>query len=252
MKRVAIFCYGVTSYAIFVATFLYAIGFIGNIAVPKSIDSAPTLDLVTAIFVDLGLLALFAVQHSGMARPAFKRWLTRFISPAVERSTYVFLSSVCLALLMYFWAPLGGVVWEVTGRWYATTLTSLYLLSWALLLYATFLIDHFDLFGLRQVWCALRDQDLPGTKFVTPALYRVVRHPIYLGWLGIMWFTPMMTVSHLVLAVGSTIYIAVGIKLEESDLEKFHPEYKQYKMKVPALIPSVTRRLSSRSKIQST
>jgi protein-S-isoprenylcysteine O-methyltransferase Ste14 len=145
---------------------------------------------------------------------------------------------------MYFWAPLGGVVWQATSRWAEVSLIGLYLASWGLLLYATFLINHFDLFGLRQVWFALRDKEMPALKFVTPALYRIVRHPIYVGWLGIVWFTPTMTVTHFVFAVGATLYILVGIKLEERDLEEAHPEYTQYKRKVPGLIPSMGRRLT--------
>ena len=243
MTRSLIFLYSVLSYALFFVTFLYSIGFIGNIGVPKAIDSAPILPLGTSLLINLGLLTLFAVQHSGMARPAFKRWLTRFIPEAAERSTYVLLSTVCLALLMYFWAPLGGVVWNVTTNWAAITLTGLYFASWGFLLYATFLIDHFDLFGLRQAFYALRNKVAPALEFKTRALYRVVRHPIYVGWLGIVWFTPTMTVTHFVFAVGATLYILVGIKLEERDLEAAHPEYAQYKEKVPALIPSPTRRL---------
>ena len=253
MKRTLIFSYGLLSYAFFFVTFLYAIGFIGNLWVPKSIDSAPTGEVTAAaaLLIDLALLTLFAVQHSGMARPAFKRWLTRFIPESAERSTYVLLSTVCLALLMAFWQPLGGVVWSVTNEIGRGSLIALYFASWALLLYATFLINHFDLFGLRQVWYALRDREMPALKFVTPALYRLVRHPIYVGWLGIMWFTPTMTITHLVFAAVSSGYIFVGIKLEERDLESAHPEYSQYKKKVPALIPSPTRRLIRDAEAQS-
>ena len=244
MKRALIFSYGVVSYALFFGVFLYAIGFIGNIGVPRSIDGDPTLPLGTALLIDVALLALFAIQHSGMARPAFKRWLTRFIPEAAERSTYVLLSTICLGLLMAYWAPLGGVVWQVGSRWAEISLISLYLASWLLLLYVTFLINHFDLFGLRQVWYALRDKPVQPLKFVTPTLYRLVRHPLYVGWLGIVWFTPTMTVTHLVFALGATGYILIGIKLEERDLEAAHPEYAQYKRKVPALIPSLSRRLT--------
>lgn len=251
MKRGLIFTYGVLTYAFFFVTFLYAIGFIGNLWVPKSIDSVPTLGFGQSLLIDLGLLTLFAVQHSGMARPAFKRWLTRFVPAAAERSTYVLLSTVCLALLMGFWAPLGGVVWNVTGEVAQIALLGLYFASWGLLLYATFLINHFDLFGLRQVWFALMNKTMPELSFVTPALYRLVRHPIYVGWLGIMWFTPTMTLTHLVFAGVSTAYILVGIKLEERDLEAMHPEYGQYKKKVPALIPSPRRRLIRDTEIQS-
>ena len=250
MKRLLIFLYGVACYAFFFGAFLYAIGFIGNIGVPKSIDSAPVLPLGQSLLINLGLLTLFAVQHSGMARPAFKRWLTRYIPQAAERSTYVLLSTVCLVLLMAFWAPLGGVVWSVTTEWAARALTGLYFASWGLLLYATFALDHFDLFGLRQVFNALRRKETTPLEFRTPALYRVIRHPIYTGWLGIFWFTPTMTVTHLVFAAVTSAYIVVGIKLEERDLETIHPEYTQYKRKVPALLPSFRRRLKADTQAQ--
>lgn len=251
MKRFLIFAYGVLSYAFFLAVFLYAIGFIGNIAVPKSIDSAPVLPLGASLLINLCLLGLFAIQHSGMARPAFKRWLTRYIPKASERSTYVLLSSLCLAVMMWFWAPLGGMVWDASNSLVANALTGLYFASWGLLLYATSLINHFDLFGLHQAWNALLDREPPAQKFVTPALYRVVRHPIYVGWLGIMWFTPTMTMTHLVFAAVSTAYILVAIQLEEADLKAAHPEYAQYKRKVPALIPSFRRRLTRDAMTQS-
>jgi protein-S-isoprenylcysteine O-methyltransferase Ste14 len=244
MKGTTILLYGVISYALFFVTFLYAIGFVGNLWVPRTIDSEPTLSFGMALLVDLGLLALFAVQHSGMARPAFKRWLTRYVPEAVERSTYVLLSTIAMAAMMYYWASLGGVIWAVESQWATLTLNALYLGSWVLLLYATFLINHFDLFGLRQVWLAFRKQNPQELRFVTPTLYRIVRHPIYVGWLGIFWFTPVMSVTHVVLALGVTGYILVGIKLEERDLEDAHPEYAQYKRKVPALIPTFGRRLT--------
>lgn len=245
MKRTLILAYGVLTYVFFFVAFIYAIGFIGNIAVPKSLDSAPTDPLVTALAIDAALLALFAVQHSGMARPAFKRWLTRYIPEPAERSTYVLASTACLVLLMAFWSPLGGVVWQAPTEWAAVALQALYLGSWGLLLYATFLIDHFDLFGLRQAWAAFHRRRPGRLQFVTPALYRIVRHPIYVGWIGIFWFTPTMTVSHLVFAVGATAYTLFGMKLEERDLEAMHPEYARYKRKVPALVPSPKRRLES-------
>ncbi|WP_317933497.1 methanethiol S-methyltransferase [Halioxenophilus sp. WMMB6] len=245
MKRITILAYGLISYALFFVTFLYSIGFVGNLWVPRSIDSEPTLPLGSALLVNLGLLTLFALQHSGMARPAFKRWLTRFIPQAAERSTYVLLSTLFMAVLMLFWAPLGGGIWQAESHWAIVLLNSLYLASWGLLLYATFLINHFDLFGLRQVWSAFQKQPSKELKFVTPGLYRLIRHPIYLGWLGILWFTPTMTVTHLLFAVGASLYILVGIQLEERDLQAAHPEYAQYKRKVPALVPSFKRRLSS-------
>jgi protein-S-isoprenylcysteine O-methyltransferase Ste14 len=251
MKRYLIFGYGVLSYALFFASFIYAIGFIGNVGVPKSIDSEALFPLGTSLLINLGLLSLFAVQHSVMARPAFKRWLTKFIPAQAERSTYVLLSTLCMALLMWQWAPLGGVVWNITNSWGATAMTVLYFASWALLLYATFLINHFDLFGLRQVMNAMQKKTTPQLAFQTPALYRIVRHPIYVGWLGIFWFTPTMTVTHLVFAMIASAYTIVGMKLEEADLENAHPEYGQYKRDVPALIPSFRRRLARRTAVQS-
>ena len=250
MKRSLVFVYGVASYALFLACFVYAIGFIGNIIVPKSIDSAPILPFGPSLLIDLGLLSLFALQHSGMARPAFKRWLTRFIPQAAERSTYVLLSTICMGLIMWLWAPLGGVVWNATAQWAQWTLVSLYFASWGLLLYVTFLINHFDLFGLQQVTYGLLQKQIPAQKFVTPTLYKIVRHPLYVGWLGIFWFTPTMTVTHLLFAVVTTAYILVAIQLEERDLADAHPEYAQYKRKVPALLPSLRRRLSRSSEIQ--
>ncbi len=247
MKRTLVFAYGVASYALFFVCFLYAIGFIGNIWVPKSIDSAPLYPLGTSLLINIGLLGLFAVQHSGMARPAFKRWLTRYIPKAAERSTYVLLSTVCLALMMWLWAPLGGVIWNVSTGWAATTLTALYLGSWLFLLYASFLLDHFDLFGLRQVFYGLKGEQSPALEFQTPAMYRIVRHPIYLGWMGIIWITPTMTVTHFVFAALSTAYIVIGTYLEERDLEAVHPEYSEYRKQVPAIFPSFRRRLKSRA-----
>ena len=244
MKRSIIFAYGVLSYAFFFVVFLYSIGFIGNLWVPKSIDSAPVLPLAESLAINLALLTLFSVQHSGMARPAFKKWLTRYIPESAERSTYILLSTVCLAVLMWFWAPLGGVIWDfssIPAAYWA--LTGLYIGSWGFLLYSTFLIDHFDLFGLRQVFYALRDKDRPDLQFMTKSLYRFVRHPIYVGWFGIVWFTPTMTVTHLVFATACSAYMLIGIQLEENDLVAAHPEYEEYKRKVPALVPSARRHL---------
>lgn len=250
MKRSLIFTYGVISYVLFFVTFVYSIGWVGNLWVPQSLDSPPLVPLGSALLTNLGLLTIFAVQHSGMARPGFKRWLTRYIPEAAERSTYVLMSTVAMAAMMVFWQPMGGVIWDVQGSGLGVVLTTLYLGSWALLLYATFLINHFDLFGLRQAWYALRDKEMPALSFVTPMLYRIVRHPIYVGWLGIFWFTPTMTITHLLLAVGTTLYIFAGIKLEERDLEAAHPEYSQYKRKVPALVPSFRRRLARNAEAQ--
>jgi len=237
MKRSLIFLYGIASYLVFFATFLYAVGFIGNVWVPKSLDSPRDIGLGNALAIDLGLLALFAVQHSVMARPAFKRWWTRIIPAAAERSTYVLFSSLALILLFYYWQPLGGSIWSMTSPAGIDTMTALYVAGWALLLYVTFLIDHFDLFGLRQVWFELRGKPCEPVPFVTPWLYRQVRHPLYIGWFLIVWATPSMTVTHALFAGMCTAYILVGIQLEERDLIRFHPEYAEYRRRVPMLLP---------------
>jgi methanethiol S-methyltransferase len=242
MKRLAIFLYGVISYAVFFATFLYAIGFIGNLWVPKSIDSAPNAPFAIALAINLGLLGLFAVQHSVMARPAFKRWWTRLIPESAERSTYTLLSSLALIALFAFWQPMGGVVWSVESPSGQGVLYAAYAFGWGLLLLATFQINHFDLFGLRQVWLQLMGRPYRPLAFKTPALYRYVRHPLYVGWLFIFWATPTMTLAHLLFAIATTAYILIGIQLEERDLTTAHPEYAEYRRRVPMLVPSLRRR----------
>lgn len=237
MKRVLIFLYGAACYAVFFVTFLYAVGFIGDFWVPKTLDSPRDTTLGNALLVDLALLGLFAVQHSVMARPAFKRWWTRIIPAAAERSTYVLFSSLALVLLFYYWQPIGGSLWALTSPAAVNTMLVLYAAGWALLLYVTFLIDHFDLFGLRQVWLELRGKPYTAVPFVTPWLYRQVRHPLYIGWFMIVWATPSMTVTHAVFAGMCTAYILVGIRFEERDLVHFHPEYAEYQRRVPMLLP---------------
>jgi methanethiol S-methyltransferase len=237
MKRFGVFVYGVACYVVFLGVFLYAIGFIGNLWVPKSMDSPREVGLLQALWVDLGLLGLFAVQHSLMARPAFKRWWTRVIPAEAERSTYVLFSSLALIVLFYAWQPIGGVVWAVGSAAATSILYLAYAAGWALLLYCTFLIDHFDLFGLRQVWLHLRARPYTPVPFRTPWLYRQVRHPLYVGWLMIFWATPIMTLAHLVFAVMTTGYILVAIQLEERDLIAAHPEYAEYRRRVPMLLP---------------
>lgn len=241
MKRVPFLAYGLFSYAVFFASFLYAIGFIGNFIVPKSIDSVPEAPLGTALFINALLLGIFAVQHSVMARPAFKRWWTRIVPPAAERSTYVLFSSLALILLFALWEPMGGVIWSIANPTGQAIAWGLYGLGWAILLYATFAINHFDLFGLRQSWAAFRGREPAPLKFVQPWIYRVVRHPLYVGWLLIVWATPVMTIAHLVFALLATGYILIGIQLEERDLADMHPEYRDYKKRVPMLVPSVNR-----------
>jgi protein-S-isoprenylcysteine O-methyltransferase Ste14 len=237
LKRLSIFVYGVLSYAVFFATYLYAIGFVGNLWVPKSMDSVRETPFLTALLVDLGLLGLFAVQHSVMARPAFKRWWTRIVPPAAERSTYVLLSSLALIAMFAWWQPLGGVVWDVASPAAKSVLYGAFAFGWALVLVSTFLINHFDLFGLRQVWLELLGKPYRPLQFGTPVFYRYVRHPLYLGWFFAFWATPTMTVTHLVFAIATSAYILIAIQLEERDLIDAHPEYEEYRRRVPMLVP---------------
>jgi len=244
MKRITTFVYGVVSYSIFFATFLYAIGFVGNFLVPKSIDSAPQGPLGQALLINALLLGLFAVQHSVMARPAFKRWWTHFVPKPIERSTYVLLASLALIALFVHWQPIGGVVWDVQDPAARIVLFGLCAFGWGLVLTATFLINHFDLFGLRQVWLYFRGQEYRPVQFGTPALYKVVRHPLYVGFFVAFWATPTMTAAHLFFAVMTTCYILIAIQLEERDLVAEHgARYAEYRKLVPMLIP----RLSGRS-----
>ena len=240
--RVFTFLYGAVSYVIFFATFLYAVGFVGNFAVPKSMDSASMGSPQFALLVDLGLLALFAVQHSVMARPAFKRAASRILPATIERSTYVLASSVALLFLFWQWKPLGGSIWNVQGTPGRLALYSGFASGWLLVLVATFAISHFDLFGLRQVWRHLLGKPQTSLRFATPFLYRIVRHPLYVGWFLAFWCTPTMTVTHLFFALVTTAYILIAIRLEERDLMKAHPEYAQYREQVPMLVPALGRR----------
>jgi len=241
INRIAVFVYGAASYLIFFGTFLYAMGFVGNFLVPKSLDSPASDPWTTALLVNVGLLTLFAVQHSVMARPAFKRLLTRVVPPAIERSTYVLASSLALLLLFWQWRPLGGVVWDVQNELGRVFLNGGFAFGWTLVLAATAVINHFDLFGLRQVWRHLRGQPPSPLRFVTPFLYRIVRHPLYVGWLFAFWCAPTMTVTHLFFALVTTSYILIAIQLEERDLMREHPEYAQYRKQVPMLIPALPR-----------
>jgi protein-S-isoprenylcysteine O-methyltransferase Ste14 len=238
MKRLTVFVYGIICYVIFLGTFNYTIGFIGNLMVPKSIDSVPVVPLGQALLIDALLLGIFAIQHSVMARQGFKRWLTRFVPQPAERSTYVLFSSLALILLFVYWQPIGGVVWQVQDPVGQAMLYGLCIFGWGLVLVSTFLINHFDLFGLRQVWLYLRGKEDHAPAFVTPGLYRLVRHPIYVGFIFAIWATPTMTVAHLFFALLSTVYILIGIRLEERDLVAFYgSRYSQYKQQVPMLIP---------------
>jgi protein-S-isoprenylcysteine O-methyltransferase Ste14 len=238
MKRTTFFIYGIICYAIGMGSLFYGMGWLGNFGVPRTIDSAPETGIGAALLINLGVLALFVVQHSVMARPAFKRWWTRWVPKPVERSTYVLFSGIAMGLMMMFWQPMGGTVWNVEDTTGRAVLWGIYGLGWAILVASTFMLNHFDLFGLRQVWLHLRGRDYVPLKFNTPVLYGIVRHPIYLGWITLMWATPTMTAAHLVFALASTVYILVAIQLEERDLVAVHGEtYADYKRRVPALVP---------------
>jgi len=242
MKRWLIFFYGVACYAIAFVTLLYAIGFVGNLWVPKSIDSAPRLPLGLALLIDGVLLGLFAIQHSVMARPGFKRWWTRIVPQEAERSTYILFASIALVIIFVYWEPLGGSVWEVQSPLAQQLLYGGFAFGWFLVFLSTFLINHFDLFGLRQIWLQLLGKPYRPLPFKTPMLYRIVRHPLYVGLLLAFWSTPIMTLTHLVFAIATTAYILIAIQLEERDLLAEHPEYARYRKRVPMLVPFLKRR----------
>jgi protein-S-isoprenylcysteine O-methyltransferase Ste14 len=239
-RRIAVFIYGVVSYAVFFGTFLYAIGFVGNLVVPKSMDSARMMSVGQALGANLFLLTLFALQHSIMARPAFKRVWKRVVGEAAERSTYVLASSLALILLFWGWAPIGGTIWSVESTVGRYALYGVFFSGWAIVLATTFLINHFDLFGLRQVWLYLIGKPYTPIAFRTPGPYRWVRHPLYVGWLLAFWGTPTMTVTHLVFALMTTGYILTAIQFEERDLvDAFGDEYRNYQKNVPMIVPGI-------------
>jgi protein-S-isoprenylcysteine O-methyltransferase Ste14 len=239
--------YGVVAYVLFLGVFVYAFGFVGNLGTPTALDGQLNGSLLTALVVNLGLLTLFAVQHSVMARPAFKRWWTRIVPEPVERSTYVLFSSLALALLFWQWRPMGGVTWHIEEPVARAVVHAVFASGWLIVLVTTFLINHFDLFGLRQVWLYFRGRPRKPVAFTTPGPYRLVRHPLYLGWLIAFWATPTMTAAHLVFAVMTTIYILVAIVFEERDLVAAHPEYAEYQRRVPMLLPRLRTKRTPRS-----
>jgi methanethiol S-methyltransferase len=228
MGKVIGFVYGIVAYLLFLVTFVYAIGFVGNFGVPKALDGPTDGPWMRAALADLGLLTLFALQHSGMARQPFKRWLTRIISPTVERSTYVLASSITLAALMFLWQPLGGIVWDIRNSMGQVVLFGGFALGWTLVLVSTF----------QQVWRNLFGRPPTSSKFATPIFYQFVRHPLYAGFLLAFWCTPKMTATHLLFAAMTSVYILAAIQLEERDLLRAHTEYAAYRARVPMLIPS--------------
>ncbi|MDJ0718955.1 MAG: isoprenylcysteine carboxylmethyltransferase family protein [Prochloraceae cyanobacterium] len=248
LNRIPVFVYGVVVYIIFFLTFLYAVGFVGNFAVPKTIDGIPQVSLSRAILIDVSLLGIFAIQHSVMARQGFKNWWTKIVPKAIERSTYVLLTNLCLILLFWQWQPIGGVIWELhnlTGR---IILLSLFGFGWLLVLVSSFLINHFDLFGLRQVYLYWRDREYSHLPFITPGLYKYIRHPLYVGWFLAFWSTPKMTVTHLLFAVVTTLYILVAVQFEEKDLVKVYGEvYAEYRRKVPMFVPFLGKKKSAQN-----
>lgn len=239
MTRMLAVLYGLTCYVAFFATFLYAIAFVEDVGVPWTVDRGHSSGMGAAVLIDLVLLGMFAIQHSGMARSGFKGWLARMVPASIERSTYVLVSSVVLALLFWQWRPIPGVVWQADAAWAVNLLYAISALGWFIVLSSTFLINHFDLFGLRQVWLAAREKPYRQVPFVEGLYYRVVRHPLMSGFIIAFWSTPRMTLGHLLFAAASTGYILVAVKfMEEPDLVRFHGEdYRQYQQRVPMLCP---------------
>ena len=243
LKKTGILSYGVVSYFAFFLSFCYFIGFVGNIFVPKGIDAEPVIPFLNALFIDISLIALFSITHSVMARKSFKRWITRYIPQAIERSTFVLTSSVLLMVMMVMWQPLGGVVWAVNNEIAVIAIYSVFAIGTAVIFLASFLINHFDLFGLRQVWLAFVNKPYTDLHFTTPFLYKITRHPLYLGFVIMLWSTPVMTITHLVCAILMTLYIVIAIQFEEKDLvASLGEKYRQYQKTVPMLIPGFKRK----------
>ena len=240
MKKIAYFSYGVLSYALFFGTYCYAVGFVTNLLVPTSLDGLSKGSFLKSLLINASLLLLFAAQHSIMARPAFKKWWTSIVPEPIERSTYVLFSSVSMILLLWLWEPMGGVVWTVEAMPLRMALTALSFLGFGIVLLSTFMINHFDLFGFRQVWFFLRGQTYQSLKFRTPFFYKYVRHPLYLGWIIAFWAAPTMTLAHFFFAALCTGYILIAIQFEENDLiHTFGEKYVEYKRIAPMLIPFI-------------
>ena len=251
MKKLILFLYGIVCYSIFFVTFLYAIGFVGNFVVPKSIDSGFQGGTGAVWLVNILLLSLFAVQHSIMARPGFKKWWTKFVPKPVERSTYVLFSSIALILLFAYWRPMTGNIWNAQSTPVAPILTGLFFAGWFIVLFGTFLINHFNLFGLQQVYLNLKNREPLPPTFVKPLLYKVVRHPLMLGFIIAFWATPEMSVGHLLFAFATTGYILVAIQLEERDLVRFHGDaYRRYQQEVSQIVPMPPKKAAEIEAVQ--
>lgn len=238
MKKVLVIIYGILAYLVFLVAFLYAIGFVGNFFVPKSIDSGEETSLITALLINIGLLSLFALQHSIMARPAFKEWFTQYINPAIERSTYILLASLVLLLIYWKWQPMTTIVWG-TENIVSNILMVVFFLGWVVVLLSTFMISHFELFGLTQIYQNFKDQSLTYPKFQVNWFYKLVRHPIMLGFIIAFWAAPTMTYGRLLFAVVTTAYMLIAVKyLEEKDLKKLiGKDYETYQKNVPMIFP---------------
>jgi protein-S-isoprenylcysteine O-methyltransferase Ste14 len=243
MGRIIAFVYGVGSYGIFFLTFLYLIGFLSNLFVPRSVDIGPAAGMTTALLVNFALIALFGIQHTVMARPEFKEKWTKIVPTSIERSTYVLITSLILILFYWQWRPMTGtVIWEAEAAWAQYLLWAVFFGGFGIVLLSTFIIDHFDLFGLRQVWLNLRQKAYAHPGFKVTFFYKFVRHPLYVGWIMAFWGTPRMTLGHLMFAVGMTAYILIAIRYEERDLVRFLGEdYAKYREKVPMLVPQIGR-----------
>ena len=243
MGRVLSFCYGLVAYAVFLGTFLYAVGFVDGVVVPKTIDDGAVTPVLSAVVINVVLLSIFALQHSVMARKPFKQWWTKLVPASIERSTYVLLASLALILVFWQWRPIPVVIWRANQPVAASALLGLSFFGWLIVLVSTFLINHFELFGVKQVLDHLVGRTSLAPGFKTPLLYRLVRHPIYLGFIIAFWATPVMTLGHLLFAGVTTAYIFVGIFLEERDLvAHYGDEYEEYRERVGMLVPRPARR----------
>jgi protein-S-isoprenylcysteine O-methyltransferase Ste14 len=240
MKKTAIFAYGMIAYIIFFASFLYLIGFIGNYKVPKSIDSEPdSSNYILSILINISLISIFFLQHSFMARSIFKKWIIKFIDPAIERSTYVLISSILLFLIFFGWQPMTKVIWVLENRLFTIFFFIIYVCGWMIILFSSFMTDHFELFGLKQIYYKLKNKQLENSKFQINFFYKLVRHPMMLGFIIVFWATPNMSAGHFLFSITLSAYIYIAIKyLEEKDLEKeLGKEYTEYKKSVPMILP---------------